>query len=244
MGHDKPGGALVMNIKIPSNSQKSLARPADSQQAGFTILEMLIAISVFSMVLLIISAALIQLGRQFYHGVTKARTQQVARNVNDEIVNAIKYSTSDARRLDDPASPGDDPNTEAWCISERRYIFAERKRLGIDTNFVALRDNNCNAAIPRITDPVPAGAVELVDDRMRINFSLERRASMDLWNVAIAVYLGEDDQLCSPTVGNCVTSDVITMDQLEAAKDLVCKFQAGSQFCATAHFETLVDKRL
>ena len=62
-----------------------------AEQNGFTIIELLIATTVFSLILLISVAGILQISRMYYRGVTQSRTQETARSIIDEVGEAIRF---------------------------------------------------------------------------------------------------------------------------------------------------------
>ena len=66
---------------------------------GFTIIELMIATSIFSMILLLCTVAMLQIGRTFYKGVTVTNTNEVARAVITDISSSITYSSAGIQQL-------------------------------------------------------------------------------------------------------------------------------------------------
>ena len=65
-----------------------------TNQTGFTIVELMIATVIFSMVLLVCSYAIIHAGRMYYKGMIMSKTQDTARKIIDSASDAIKYDKS------------------------------------------------------------------------------------------------------------------------------------------------------
>lgn len=84
---------------------------------GFTIIELLIATVTFSLILLVITGAIIQFSRLYYKGVASNKTQEVARSIADEMSRAAQFSTQQ------PTSVGN-LNNGAWCIGDKRFSYA------------------------------------------------------------------------------------------------------------------------
>ena len=61
-------------------------------QAGFTIVELMIATTVFSMVLLVIIYGVLSFTHAYYSGVNSSTTQDTARNVMNTVAQAIEFS--------------------------------------------------------------------------------------------------------------------------------------------------------
>lgn len=207
---------------------------------GFTILELLIAVVVFSIMLLIVSTTVLALTRQFYKGLIKSRTQQVARTIIEELATNIQFSSTE------PTFLGTNGEVEGWCIADRRYLVVKHKQLGTDpatqSRGVLVRGGGCSDALPSSIGPGP-GNVELIGENMRLaNLEIRPDNSGEVWEVKVNVVYGGDDLVCDPNAaGDCDSNS--TSSNL-TAQELMCKLKAGSQFCANAPFEATVARRL
>lgn len=74
-------------------------------ESGFTLTELMIATTIFSTILLLITLGLLSIGKNYYKGRNTARTQDVARRVIDEITQAIQYGEG---------SPGPEEEPPTW----------------------------------------------------------------------------------------------------------------------------------
>lgn len=225
-------------------------------QRGFTILELLIAVTVLSVMLLIASTAVTALTRQFFKGLTKSRTQQVARTISEELISNIQYSTDEPRFLGMSLNG----EVQAWCISERAYLFVRGFQLGDDPvqqrPGVAQRWESCTlpgTGVPPDTLTPAPGRVELMGEGMRLaDIDICPVTTTDttnpcyapdtkVWTVKIRVVYGDNDLVCSPAASDCGLTAVSLNPQ---AADLSCKFQAGNQFCAAAEYQATAVRRL
>jgi len=62
---------------------------------GFTVIELLIATSVFSAILLVLTQVVIRLSGTYYHGVIQNQTLNVAKNISNNIVQQIQFTGGD-----------------------------------------------------------------------------------------------------------------------------------------------------
>lgn len=151
------------------------------REDGFTIVELMIATAVFSVVLLVISAAIVQIGRLYYKGITGARTQEVARSVLTDIADTVQFGNGQiTSRLQ---NAGDD-RFGSICVATQHYSYALGKQIANGQHGLVLKDvpSGCSS------EPVQnlSGAVsgqELLGDKMRLaNFSVVPR---DLYKVTL-----------------------------------------------------------
>lgn len=207
------------------------------EQKGFTILELLISTVVFGVLLLIVSVAIVGLTRNFYRGVNKSKTQEVARTISEQVAKAIQYSKTQPQAL---VPVG---NVQAWCISNTRYAFIESRQLGTGAGQVPaalVRGPDCANPTSPLTRS--ASETEMLGEGMRLaNLEILPDSTGEVWSVRVRVVLGEDDLVCSPSAGDCGATSTSTN---QTAADLECKQFAGSQFCAVAEYSTIVVRRL
>src|SRR5690606_5051635 len=94
-------------------------------QNGFTLLELMIASMVFSIVLLAAGAALVQVARMYYKGIITSRTQNTTRTVMDEISRSVQFGGSQIRHAGPFAQgSGEQIEVRAVCIGKTRYTYA------------------------------------------------------------------------------------------------------------------------
>lgn len=189
---------------------------------GYTILELMISTVVFGVLLLIISGIIVQITKQYYKGLIKARTEQVARNVAEEIASNIQYTKDDPLVGIDTVPPSD---VKGYCIGERLYSVVKHQQLGSGTDVVIQRTEDCSAPP---TNAVVPGATELIGKYMRVS-KFDITGTGDIWTVEIKVIYGDDDLLDDH-------------DQPTAK----CKGGSGigAQFCAEAEHTITVVRRL
>lgn len=218
--------------------------------AGFTIMELMIATVVFSVVLLLVTAGILQISRVYYKGLTESSTQNTARNIIDTIAQGIQFSGSEVG-LTDGTTPGQD---YSFCIGNKQYTY----RLGSqvmnnpsssDQSWHALVETrisgngSCSGLAAQSLNQQTVNGRDLVGQRMRLaKFSIERLAADSddrRYRVTVRVVYGDADLLRSPK------NPSFPVEQAAMEPDATCQsVRAGTQFCAVSELSTVVVKRV
>lgn len=228
-----------------------------SRPQGFTIVELMIATSVFALILLLMTFGMLQIGRTYYKGLTSSRTQTAARGIIDQISQGIQFSGGEVTTTE--GQDNTDGTTYTFCINNTRYTYIlgwevvdsspnsvlHQSRHGLVTDTVA---SNCNSAGP-LNDPLSALPSSLANGQTELLGPFMRLAKLDiqldstkptLYDITVRVVYGDDDLLCSPNITDDCTNPTSTPN----VADAICKPGAGSQFCAVSQLSTVVEKRL
>lgn len=218
---------------------------------GFTIIELMFSTVIFSFILLLSLAALLQIGKLYYKGVTTAQTQQAARNIMDELTQSIQLSAGGVNFPPGPIGPNiaaGNAATGVFCIGDTRYNYAIDRKLTetspsssnkeIYHAFWADKLSKCSslASIPTLslttTSPGGIDGRELLGAHMRVlrlDISRPIAGNDEVWKLDLTVGYGDED--------------LFTYDSGTNRK--YCKTaQAGTQFCATSELSTIVSRRL
>jgi prepilin-type N-terminal cleavage/methylation domain-containing protein len=90
-----------------------------TRQHGFTIVELMIATTVFSTVLLLCAVGLVSVGRMYQKGSTARVTQESARSIMDQLQNDFELSGGYYQPL---ARNG---SVDGFCIGDNMYSYQE-----------------------------------------------------------------------------------------------------------------------
>lgn len=193
-------------------------------QSGFTIVELMLAMTVFSVMLVAAAAGLIQVGRMYYKSVISTRTQDTTRLVIDEISRSIQFSGEAPRITID----GDD-NVEAVCIGSDRYTPNIGEQAGVSGEPALLKDEAI-AGCPPAT--AVGGGIELLSENMRLNrFEVELiSGSTDQYRITVWTAYGDDD--------------VLEDDPNDAERKICTSSGPGGEFCAISELSTVVSRRI
>lgn len=208
-----------------------------SRQAGFTIIELLIATAVFSVILLVITTAVLQFTKQYYRGVVASSTQNVARTLIDDVSRSIEFNGGAVSPIS---------GNTGYCIgSDKRYSYKLSRQVtdgggdpAVHQGLHALVSDTvtgCNGSTPALNvttlGSLSGGSLqnprELLGQHMRLaKFNITPVGS-DLYTITVRVIYGDDDLLTSPT-----------------SPSATCLGTTGSQFCAVSELTTTVKKRV
>lgn len=219
---------------------------------GFTIIELLISTTVFTLLLMVVLTAVTQVGRMYYKAVTTTRTQEAARTLIEDIATHLQYSSDPPfPSVGIPAPPTllASGQQVGFCIGSIRYIFVMNKRAtsgahaiwadkdGYETNIP------CNVSAVNMDVAEPSSRVfgrDMLPEDMRLS-DLEiqpMNSEQTLWRVKVRILYGVNDLLADPDNFN----NPIDATNFGRA---ICKGSAiGTQFCAISELETTVYRRL
>lgn len=214
-------------------------------QKGFTIIELLVASVIFSVVLLGATTVIIQIGRMYYKSITSTRTQETSRAVMENISRDLQFNDSKSFKQDYTGS-GIDPlqwSTTAPTAPNGGSAFAVCAGSSRYTYWLGTQVNEGNHGL--VLDGAPTGACspgdgstgsELLGENMRLTaFSVTKPlTNSGTYNVSIGVAYGDDDLLNTFSTGSL---------QGELA-DTLCLGGIGSNFCATSMLDTTVKRRI
>ena len=182
---------------------------------GFTILELLISTTVFSVILLLCTFGLVQVGRNYYRGATITRTQNVARSVMSTLTQSIQFSGSDFEGTP-PVPPVQPVQPVTFCIGSLGYTYKLNTQVDNNGGY-ALKTSKCINGTPD-----PTKQTELLGKGMSLRtFTIEK--SGDYYTITLLIAYADPDLLNA---------------------DGLCKGGAGSQFCARSSLKTTVHRRL
>lgn len=213
-------------------------------QTGFTIVELMIATLVFSIILIVITTGVMQFTKSYYQGINSTNTQNVTRSAIDKLSQAIQFTGSNVQ-----------VGANVVCIGDQKYSYRIGKKLSTtvtaDTAQQVLYQKPMGATCT--TTDFTAGGKELMGKNMRLAaFSVTNLAAPNnnLWSINMRVAYGDLDLLCSPSIapaspGGCkATSASLTGAQAAAAPNMICRPTNGSQFCSVSALNTTVVKRM
>ena len=203
------------------NTQSQAARTE-----GFTIVELMLATMVFSVVLVAITAGVLHVTKQYYRGVTSSATQNTARNITDTVTNAIKFGTGSVETVDGGQTQRDEPYV--FCAGGYVFVYQLGKQYKPNTeNMVGMyvqpmQQSAC--AVPTTDD---GSRRQLLGENMRVTY-LRLVQAGGTYAVTVRVAYGDDDLLRHGPVGN----------------DVQCVSDTGSEFCAVSGLTASAMRRL
>jgi prepilin-type N-terminal cleavage/methylation domain-containing protein len=212
-------------------------RHQDTNQRGFTIVELMIATSVLAIMLLLVSIILSSIGNLYYKDTNQTRIQDEARTIADQISQDLELNGGAVQS-----------NNGVYCIDGSiRYSYVIGKELGTSTPHVLWRDINpnpatCNSANLSLALPSATG-VEMLGPSSRLSqFDVTLNSP---YTITINIAFGDDDLLCSPSASGNTCASSGTMPAADFLRgDLLCKGKAGDSYCSTANLTTTVVQRL
>ena len=190
-------------------------RKTDSTQKGFTIIELLIATSVFSLVLLVALGSFLQIGRLFYKGVSLTSVQNVATQTLNDMAGNLQVAT-------DYTGQQTSGGYYYFCIDGTRYTYTTHTYNSQQVSSVAnssaspfsyspgsndfglLKDSPGGCSAPCGISCGPTGfdktkPVEMLGDQMRlVNITITTSAT-NLYNIKLVVAYGADSVLSFST---------------------------------------------
>ena len=237
------------------------------KQKGFTIIELMIATVVFSLVLLLCITGIVQISRAYYKGVTQSTTQEAARNVLEEIVQTIQLSGKDittAAATDSGpfvAAGNVSDGTGAFCIGNKKYSYVLDRQVVDGTPDESVKETrhalisedeiceNTVSAATNLDADLTGTQRSLLGENMRLtNFSVTPFTAADpdvvsgstLYQVEVSVAYGDQDLFRT-------VDDSDPFSQYEddnGVERVICKSGTGGEFCAIVELSTIVGRRI
>ena len=218
-----------------------MTRSLKNDRQGFTIIELLIATTVFSVILLLVTTGFIQMGNAYYRGLLQSRTQQTARNIVDEISRGIQFSGENIGVTAPLIAGVTYPIVGAnygICINGVGYSYVLDKQLQstpsgadqVSTALISYSTSCTGFSVTAISSASLLPHKELLGFGMRLtDLDVELVAGeLNTYKITVGVASGEFDLFNPDSRG------------VSGA----CKSQAGKQFCATSTLSTIVQKRV
>lgn len=225
-------------------------------QEGFTVIELMIATVVFSLVMLVIVFGVLSFSHDYFGGVNSSTMQSTARNVLNSVAESIQFSGTTITPT--PTTMPSAGNQVFFCAGNNVYVY----RWGLMYTGTPSTTNPGLYVLPGScgapsTIPVPNGK-ELLSDNMRITaLTVSADSTGRLFTITLGLAYGDSDLLCNfhknGGPGGCFNSDaantrggLITTDPLNVTNvsDVGCRQASGSQFCAHAGLSTTVSLRV
>jgi prepilin-type N-terminal cleavage/methylation domain-containing protein len=208
---------------------------------GFTIIELLIAMTVFSLILTAAVFGMVQVGRAYYKGVIVSRTQHTTRSILDDISRTIQLSGGDIVF-------GNDNSIRALCIGGVRYSvlmnaqLTESAPVDFDSdnpqakNVFWKETGGCAGdvlTLENFATGIEGEGTELLGANMRVtDFRVTNHDNSSLYTITLSIAYGDQDLL-----------DVADDDDGNS-RTICAPGVAGTQFCAISELSTTVMRRL
>ncbi len=227
-------------------------------QRGFTIVELLIASAVFSVVLLICAVGLLQIGRTYYKGITSSQTQEAARSIIEEVSKTIQFNGGNVGLMIHPGSePSENPATPSYiCIGNKRFAFVLNHQL---ISSATLGPNQSRHALGVDSRPCTSGAPQPLNNSNLLADSKELLPpNMRLTKFEVSCVKND----ATPDPSDCLTDNLykVTVRVVSGHQDVLADSDKsrpgpdlpgeclpnsiGGQFCAVAELSTTVQKRV
>ncbi len=215
---------------------------------GFTIVEMMIATAVFSVILLVVTAGVLAFSKQYMQGQTASNLQFTGRQIVAQVGQDVQFGGTV-----DNSGGGTIDGTHVYEIGCYRlganiYLYQIGSKVGDGQHGLVMIPNvsqPCATLYPSFTVNTlknamsQAGARELLSNGQRLlDFSVNSPGPTSPYNIKVKLAGGEDDMLTDGT--NQVRLAPATVDW----GNLRCKTGAGREYCAVLTLSGAATKRV
>lgn len=206
----------------------------NKKQEGFTLVELLVATTVFSLILLVATTGIVQLGRLYYRGITDSKTQEVTRAVFEDVSRSVQFAKGQRRDVPSALLPA---GVTQFCIGDTRYSYSINEKV-TSSSSTGLRITRIS---PTDNCPGPVAGQQMLDQNMRLlDLRVAQVGSGNGYDVLVKIAYGDNDLLShypdNATDATAPTGPIPTAQ---------CKTGvSGSSFCAVAQLNTIIKKRL
>ena len=221
---------------------------------GFTIIELMIAITILSVLLLMSSVVLTGVGNLFYKGVNMSNVQDVNRNIIADVTSSIQFSGSvlnNGAGISSPVVGNYNGNViDAYCFGTTRYSFVAGSQAFNNWPHVLWKDSmqsnstcypldiqqptpTCGAVAQSVCSPSQSGGTELAGNNMHLASFQITYYNNQLYGISVGLASGYRDMFVSNANGPVVNNGSFT-----------CNSGSGQQYCATSFLSTLATERL
>lgn len=195
---------------------------AYSNKKGFTIVELMIAISIFATAMTLVLAGVIFISRQYQQTSNRVALEEASRNVHQQITQSIQFSGTNILS-EVTVSP-----YSAVCVGNYMYIFGANEPVNTQANYSSQREGLFVKENPGVTcDPALVninGARNLLPAGAKVTlFSVTPTG-----NVSTVFAKSPDDLLSFPGGGVVTCNTTIT----------------GKEFCATVRLDSSASRRV
>jgi len=210
--------------------------------SGFTIIELLIATSVFSIILLIATYAIIQISRTYIRGYISSETQNTNRAILDQVTQAVQLSTAGSVTIPTAGEGNGAAYTDGtqtgkiywFCVNGERYTWVTGVELTSGVPSVFLQDAGpVGCTSPATLASPPAGSKELLSNKMQILPSTGTLISLNN-NVPGAGLYDLQLNLLYGDPGAYLTS---------GTNQYCASISEGGAFCSVSSINTTVEER-
>jgi prepilin-type N-terminal cleavage/methylation domain-containing protein len=235
-------------------------RTTKNNKKGFTIVELMIATVIFSLIMVMCLTGMVQVSRAYYKGITHSRTQEAARLLMDEISQTIRLSGSNISYQNSTSSGpliAENRITDGaglFCAGNKLYTYAlDRKVVGGSSNeslkeiknAIISEDVSCPdgiemtpAQLGKLNLQVAGTQRSILGENMRLTkFSVTQivpaapiKEGGELWKIDISIAYGDQD--------------LIRYTDDNGINRVVCNAGTGTEFCSIVELSTIVSRRI
>lgn len=212
------------------------------KRAGFTLVELLIATTVFSVIMVISMYGFIRISKYYTKGTTVARMENSARNIIGDISNSIQFSVGNKLTQNYPTafSPG------KICIGNKRYTYLVNTPQGFNGKDAIYSEEATGSNCGTIT--ASTKQVLLPNNSRILNLTVKDLGygNLDVYKLKIMLLYVPDVPVSFIPSANQPGTDLVQVgfpaDDLTQWK---CKLGVrGSEYCAITTVSTIVYGRL
>ena len=211
-----------------------MAKAKTTHQQGFTLVELLLALAVFSFVLVFVTTAFLQLFRTYNRGVTRKEVNQSARALLDDITDKLRV-------VSDPNLVKSDMTTQGrLCIGSYSYVWNTLSQIESGTNLTKV--NGQTVKLVRIDNDTGREAC-----KTPINYNLTGFQASSMFSERVAIQtLTVTPQTGGVTglFGVAVTASTSQVNFLESILSGKCRADSFStSYCARVTLQETVGLR-
>lgn len=206
------------------------------RSGGFTVIELMIATSVFAVVLVVVTTGILQVSRLYYKGVNEANTQSVVRSITDTVAQTIQFGGGTVATTTPGAATPSSP--KVLCVGNQRFTYDLGWQVVDSTPNASSHQayhglvqddfSGCSASTSQPLNVQSITGRELLSPNMRLSKLSVIDLGSNLYRVEVRIIYGDDDLLKDP-------NDPLTSCINETA---------GTQFCTISELNTIVTKRV
>lgn len=235
---------------------------------GFTIIELIIASTIFAIILLVVAAGITAIGRLYFKNETSARVQESARATIDDVAKTVQFGNPSIKKIGDPGAPNpieinaqNETSPKTICIGETRYTYVLNRKVGndpADTKHALwvdkLPNSSCskkaNLDAPNPSEGTDADTTssgkELLGEGMRLlDFDVTEQNTVVRVNIRIGY--GTNDLFTHYELDGMTLKDLNSngAGDIKDFRDTQCRSTVnGGAFCAVSELDTKVKRRI